>query len=138
MGCRISRGVLAAIIADARATPALERCGLLLGQGDDILDWQAAANVHADPARHFELDPAALIAAERAARGPSGAGRQVLGHYHSHPAGAAAPSLDDAAAAAPDGRLWLIINANEVSLWRSVADGERHGRFCAEPLAILD
>ena len=45
-----------------------EVCGLLLGAGRRIDAILPAANVASDPARHFELDPATLIAAHRAAR----------------------------------------------------------------------
>lgn len=91
-----------------------EICGLLLGQGGRIEAIAPAANVAADPVRHFELDPAALIAAHRAAR--SG-GPTVVGHYHSHPSGVAVPSATDAACATPDGTLWLIVAGNEARLW---------------------
>lgn len=137
MPYRISRAVLQAILEDARSTIHLERCGLLLGRGSCISGWIGAANVHPDPARHFELDPAVLLSAERAARESGAAGVQVLGHYHSHPAGAAAPSATDAAMAAADGRLWMIINAAEVALWRSPAD-QPAGTFSREELVIVD
>jgi desampylase len=93
-----------------------EICGLLLGQAGRIEAIAPAANVAADPARHFELDPAVLIAAHRAAR--SG-GPKVIGHYHSHPSGVAIPSATDAACAMPDGTLWLIVAGEAVRLWRA-------------------
>ncbi|MEG8223392.1 M67 family metallopeptidase [Sphingomonas sp. HH69] len=93
-----------------------EICGLLLGQAGRIEAIAPAANVAADPARHFELDPAVLIAAHRAAR--SG-GPGVVGHYHSHPSGVAVPSATDAACAMPDGTLWLIVAGEDVRLWRA-------------------
>ncbi len=93
-----------------------EICGLLLGQAGQIEAIAPAANVAADPARHFELDPAVLIAAHRAART---GGRSVIGHYHSHPSGVAIPSATDAACATPDGTLWLIVAGEKVRLWRA-------------------
>lgn len=103
-----------------------EVCGLLRGTGDRIETAQPARNLAADPARHFEIDPAALLKAYRDARG---GGAAVLGCYHSHPSGSAYPSPTDAAQAAADGRLWLIIGGGTARLWRAVANGERHGRF---------
>lgn len=96
-----------------------EICGLLLGREDAIEAILPAANVAPDPARHFELDPAVLIAAHRAARrgGPA-----VIGHYHSHPSGVAAPSETDRACAAPDGSFWLIVGGREATLWRAGPD----------------
>ena len=112
------------------AGSAAEVCGLLLGQGDVVERVLACANVHPDPARFFELDPAALFAAHRAARG---GGPGVIGHYHSHPSGRAEPSPRDAAAAAADGAVWIVIAGGTLAAFRAVAAGPLHGRFA--PLA---
>lgn len=134
MGISISRALLDAVLADARLSSDVERCGLLLGSDAAVLAYIPAANLHPQPERHFELDPAVQIAAERAAR--SGA-LAVLGHYHSHPNGVAQPSATDAWAANADGRLWLIVTANAWGLWRSVHEGEHCGRFDAVDLHVL-
>jgi len=130
----ISRAVFEALLADARATPGFERCGLLIGRGDRIAEVWPVRNVHPEPARHFELDPAALFAALRAAR--SG-GPEVIGHYHFHPTGDCRPSATDRAAALGDDRLWLIISAEGWGLWRSVSDGDSVA-FVAIALDIAD
>lgn len=113
-----------ALIADARAAHPHECCGLLLGRAVGacvkIAEARACRNVHPDPARHFEIDPVALIAAHRAARGGEPA---VVGYYHSHPTGRAAPSATDRAQAAGDGRIWAIVTASMVGWWRDGADG---------------
>jgi proteasome lid subunit RPN8/RPN11 len=129
---RISRSSLDRIVADAERSSD-EICGLLLGRGEDIVEVRPCRNVHPAPAARFELDPAALFAALRAAR--SG-GPAVLGHYHSHPSGRAVPSVTDAADAAPDEALWLIVAGCEASAWRAVRDGAVHGRFDPVALAI--
>ena len=41
----------------------------------------------------------------------------MIGHYHSHPSGVAAPSPTDAACAAPDGTLWLIVAGDDMRAW---------------------
>nr|WP_235532789.1 M67 family metallopeptidase [Sphingomonas sp. Leaf412] len=105
-----------------------EVCGLLLGRGDRVMEVRACANVAADPARRFEIDPAALIAAHRAARG---GGPRVIGHYHSHPSGDATPSPRDAADAVPDGSVWIVVAGDALTAWRATADGALHGRFVA-------
>lgn len=97
-----------------------ECCGLLLGQGARIERAVPAANVHPDPERHFEIDPAALIAAHRAARA---GGPQVVGYYHSHPNGRAEPSVEDIAMAERAGRFWAIVAAGNVLLWCDGVDG---------------
>ena len=110
---------------------AVEICGILRGAKGYIAAAQPARNVAVDPARHFEIDPAALFAALRDARR---GGPDVLGWYHSHPSGSADPSATDAAEAAADERLWLIVGGGTARLWRAVADGARHGRF--DPVAF--
>lgn len=120
------------ITADAAASPAVEVCGLLFGTSHAIQDARPCRNAAADPARQFELDPAALIAAHRDAR----AGRaQLVGHYHTHPTGPALPSISDAAAAASDGAIWIIVGADEVTAWRAVERGAHLGRF--DPLSLI-
>ncbi len=121
---------------ELRALAASERdevCGLLLGEGDDVTRLLPCRNVAADPAARFEIDPAVLIAAHRAARG---GGERVIGHYHSHPSGVAAPSPRDAADAAADGSIWLIVAGAVVTAWRAVPDGAVHRRFDPLPLDV--
>lgn len=107
---------------------------MLLGRPDRIDALRSAANVAADPSRHFELDPAVLLAAQRAARG---GGPVPVGHYHSHPLGRAEPSATDAACARADGTLWLIAAGGAIALWRASGKG-LHGMFEAEKLAVDD
>lgn len=110
----------------AAAARGFEACGLLLGTGDLVTIATVAANVAAAPARRFEIDPAHLLAAHRAARG---GGPAILGYWHSHPSGLAEPSRTDAAMADPDGRVWAIVAGGGVRCFRAAADGALHGRF---------
>jgi desampylase len=138
MKLAISREQQRQLLDWAAAAHPLECCGLLFGRNGIIRQMQLVANVAADPAQHFELDPQALIAAEKAARAGVRAGAGVraetlpiLGYFHSHPSGDCSPSVTDAAQAAPDGRLWVIVAGGEIKAWRAVADGAVHGRFDA-------
>ena len=115
----------------ARVAGTQEICGILFGREGRVSALRAAKNVAADPSRHFEIDPRTLIDAER---GERGGGEPILGYYHSHPAGPVRPSITDAESAAPDGRIWLIINGQDAAAWRAVPDGEIYGRFGAIPL----
>lgn len=133
MAVRISRTLLDLILADAAMGEGVERCGLLLGKEGRIAEVRFAANTAPDPSRHFELDPAVLLAAYKASRA---GGLKVLGHYHSHPSGQAVPSRTDAECATDDGSLWLIVADGAVALWRAVGTGAMHGRFEAEPMDI--
>ena len=120
MVVELTSGVTATLLEEAARAQPRECCGLLLGQGARVAAAVPARNVHASPCDHFEIDPAALIAAHRAAR--SG-GLQVLGYYHSHPNGRTGPSPTDRAAASGDGRIWAIVAAGAVSWWRDQPGG---------------
>ncbi len=118
------------LLAAAAASPAAEICGLLLGRvaggAACVEELRPAANVAADPARSFEIDPATLLAAHRQARG---AGRQVLGHWHSHPNGRCAPSARDAARAVDNGQIWLIIAGGRLGAWVARRTGAGPAEF---------
>ncbi|MEP7221586.1 MAG: M67 family metallopeptidase [Novosphingobium sp.] len=116
----VTSGAIATVLNEAARAHPQEACGLLLGCGGVIELALPAGNVAADPLRHFEIDPAALIAAHRAARG---GGRQVLGYYHSHPNGLDRPSATDSEQAGGDGLVWAIAAGGKVSFWRDVAGG---------------
>jgi desampylase len=115
----ITSTALHRIIADANADPARERCGLLFGDDRRVDRAEPCANVAADPARTFEVDPAALFAAMRAER--SG-GPRLIGYWHSHPSGDVTPSATDAAMAEGDGKLWLIVAGGEIGIWRAESE----------------
>jgi proteasome lid subunit RPN8/RPN11 len=120
MEIEVTSGAIATLLEEAaRAAPA-ECCGMLFGQGSTIASVQPAANVHADPLRHFEIDPAALIAAHRAERG---GGPALIGYYHSHPGGHPLPSATDCAHSSGDGRVWAIIAGGAVGFFRDTAAG---------------
>jgi proteasome lid subunit RPN8/RPN11 len=130
MQVEVTRTALAAMRAHAAAALPLEACGILLGGGARITEARAVANIHPAPATHFEIDPQALIDAHRAARA---GGPAVIGYYHSHPHGPAAPSATDRASAAGDGGVWAIIAGEDVAFWR---DGEQG--FVALPFTVCD
>ena len=114
--------------AHAAAAHPHEACGILLGEGEWITQAIATANVHPNPQTHFEIDPQALIDAHRAARA---GGPDVIGYYHSHPAGEAAPSATDRACARGDGKVWAIVAGDAVAFWRDGGQG-----FTALPLCL--
>lgn len=114
----------------ARAAAPLEACGLLFGSDAAISGWSPADNVAENPARHFEIDPAALFAAMKAERA---GGPKLIGYWHSHPSGDVQPSQTDAEHAQPDGKLWLIVSGTEAACWLAGQRG-RHERF--EPLIL--
>ncbi len=100
MKCFVTSDVLARLRDEARNAYPEECCGVLLGNaggmgsrhGPVISAIVPAANRHAAPCTHFTIDPQILFDTQRAAR--SG-GPPLLGYYHSHPDGRAAPSATD-------------------------------------------
>ncbi|MBX9729819.1 MAG: M67 family metallopeptidase [Sphingomonas sp.] len=129
-GVGISRSMLERLLAEAAQSPSQEICGLLFGDDAAISAATTCRNVAADPSMAFEIDPAALFAAHKAMRA---GGPKVIGHYHSHPTGLAAPSAVDAAAAM-GGELWLIIAGGDATLWRATNDGAWLERFDRVPI----
>ena len=135
MTLRISSDLLTRLRVLADATPKVEVCGLLLGEGNSVGEIAPATNVATTPANRFEIDPAVLISAHRAARD---GGPAVIGCYHSHPAAAARPSAEDARQAAADGQFWIILGADGVTCWQAVDQGAVHDRFNPVALASPD
>lgn len=127
----ISSTILDDLRRYAKAAAPEEACGLLFGEGTTVLRAAQAKNVAENRRLYFEIDPAVLIAAERAMRD---GGEDIIGYFHSHPSGSVKPSQTDAAMAAPDGRMWLITNGEEVAAWQAVSDGQIFGRFDPIPL----
>ena len=120
MPLEVSSALVERLIAQGAAAHPHEACGLLLGKDGRLSEARVCTNVHPDPARHFEIDPQALIDAYRSAR--SG-GPEVLGYWHSHPEGPPDPSATDRAHATGDGRVWAIIAKGRVGWWRDAPSG---------------
>jgi desampylase len=115
MTFEISSELRATLLWHAQQAPGKEVCGLLLGEGQTVQHILPAANVAADPARQFEIDPAVLITAHRNARD---GGPAIIGCYHSHPNGRVEPSAEDRAMMLEPGWLWLIIANAAVLGWQ--------------------
>ncbi len=116
----IASDVIETLRGHARAALPEEACGLLLGAPGQVTRAVAARNVAPHPQRGFEIDPATLLRVHREARG---GGARVVGHYHTHPGGNAEPSRTDAARAAEDGQLWVIVAGDAVTGWTMTGDG---------------
>lgn len=114
------------MFAEAVAAAPLEACGLLLGRREGaraaIDELVTTANDLASRDR-YEIAPELVLAADRAARA---SGRVLLGAWHSHPQGHAAPSDVDRAEAWPD---WCYLIAGlggdgppELRAWRLLGE----------------
>ncbi len=89
----LPRAVREAIVDHARHDLPIECCGLLLGLGTRIIAAVPMRNVLASPTR-FRIDDQAHISLRRAIRGAVPP-VELIGAYHSHPAGPARPSPYD-------------------------------------------
>jgi len=134
---RVVQEVLEAIAAHAREAAPQECCGVLLaesGASGAVTAVLRAENAEPDrPERRYRLDRATQLAAlDLEIEGRT----EVVGYYHSHPAGPPSPSPTDVAEAIPE-TLYLICGLGaglpEFAVWRS---GE--GRLTPVPLEAAD
>lgn len=117
-----------------------EGCGVLVGEVADgcttIVEVTAARNLVVDRRRdRYELDPGAILAAERRARA---LGREVVGFWHTHPDHPARPSGFDTERAWPD-YLYVIarVTARGVEEVRAFRLGDDEGMgFVEVPLVV--
>lgn len=124
MNVEVTSDVIARLHEESASAHPRECCGILVGEAgqgiDRIEEAIPAANVAADPTRHFEIDPATLLAAHKTARQ---GGAKVLGYYHSHPVGHPVPSATDCEHSTGDLRVWAIIADGQVAFWRDTGNG---------------
>lgn len=116
-----------ALLAHARAGFPLEVCGLLLGQGNRVLQVVPVENVADDPRHYYRMDERALA---RHLSSLSGQGLALLGFYHSHPHSRPTPSDTDIAQAHYPDTPYLIVSLNgapaapaDMAAWL-IRDGE--------------
>ena len=108
---RLSSAQLRAIERAAETAYPEEACGLLVGRAGPGGAWQvstveASANVAEPPrTRRFEVDPKLRLRLERALRDSPDS---IVGVYHSHPNGSAAPSETDISMIFEPDMVWLI------------------------------
>ncbi len=122
----------------ARAAYPEECCGLLIGhrEGDRLVIDEIAesVNLSASPRDSFEIDLRLRLTLQKRLRGT---GRDIVGHYHSHPDAPAAPSERDRAQAWEPDMIWLIAGVTEglVGDLAAFRLDEAAGRF--DPVAIV-
>ena len=108
---RLSPAQLQAIERAAEAAYPEEACGLLVGHSEPggacrVSTVAASANVAEPPrTRRFEVDPKLRLRLERELRDSPDS---IIGVYHSHPNGSAAPSETDISMIFEPDMIWLI------------------------------
>lgn len=103
------------MIAHAKRDAPNECCGLLVGHGRRVVVAIPMANVDARPRAGFRIDPAEHFAVRRILRHVTPA-LEIIGAYHSHPAGPAVPSTRDIAEAHYPDWLFVIVGAGGRSI----------------------
>jgi desampylase len=93
------------ITEHARKGSPAEVCGVIAGYGDKVVRIMPLPNVAKEPRRHYQIDPAGLVAAWSEIES---AGLSLIGFYHSHPYGDPIPSPTDVRDAAYSDAVYLI------------------------------
>ena len=107
----LTQAHLDAVKHAAEAAYPNECCGLLVGRRDGanrtVDQVVESANLASDPSTRFEIDMRLRLTLQKQLRGT---GREIIGHYHSHPDGPARPSARDREQAWEPQLIWLIIS----------------------------
>lgn len=132
---RLDPTVREAIVDHAREGAPAEVCGVLGGSHGDAesaaTTSERAENVAANPRTRYELAPAEQL---RLMDGIEEQGDDVVGFYHSHPAGPPGPSETDAAQATWEGYSYVIVDLSgepSVGSWRWTGE-----RFAEERVEV--
>ena len=120
----LSPDVSRTVVEDARRASPDEACGLLVGRIQDGDIWVTRAiscpnEAPADRRRtRFTIDPRQVIEEERSLRGT---GHEIVGFYHSHPAGQPVPSsIDRGYMELWPEVLWLIVGEDASDDWAAM------------------
>ncbi|MES1926512.1 M67 family metallopeptidase [Salinisphaera sp. T31B1] len=106
---KMSRGLATRLLFEAQKQPETEVCGFVGTRDGEPVELYPVANVAADPAREFDMDPAQQIDALRRMRE---AGQTMGAIYHSHPSAPPEPSVADLDGLGYPDALYLIISLN--------------------------
>lgn len=134
---RVTRAVQDALVDHARAGAPEEVCGILAGERGDPATATSAhpvENVAETPETRYRIDPEEQL---RVMEDVEAAGDEMVGFYHSHPAGPRGPSVTDEARATWPDRSYVIVSLDGespfVGAWRWTGEG-----FAAERVRVTD
>ena len=135
---RIPGALLERIYAHAREGAPHEVCGLLAGRTDGSTHLCAHVfripNVHPRPVGEYTLDPREQL--RLTLHVEDELGMEVIGFYHSHPAGPARFSATDAARASWPGASYLLVHLKPIEGHLCARWDAERGRFVDEPVGI--
>jgi proteasome lid subunit RPN8/RPN11 len=122
---RLSREILAQMIAHARREASVECCGLLAGKDGAITRIFPAANAATNPATCYEIAPKEIFERMREMRAE---GLELRGIYHSHPNGKNEPSPRDVEQAYYSEAIYFILSPRDDAEKPARAFSIRDGR----------
>lgn len=136
---RIPRALLDGLYAHAREGAPQEVCGLLAGRRhpDGSLEVERAyrmRNAHPRPVGEYLLDPQEQLRVVLEVE--DGLGLEVVGFYHSHPAGPARLSATDAARASWPGVSYFLVHLRPQEGHLSARWDPEKGRFQPEDVVV--
>ncbi|TNE41337.1 MAG: M67 family peptidase [Alphaproteobacteria bacterium] len=127
----------AKLSAHARDCWPEEACALLVGAGSDdarrVTRSVLTANIADNPARAFEVDPAARLRLEKELMEKP---EELIGIFHSHPEGPAAPSASDADAVMEPDLFWLIAAVDRSGMRHLAAFKPRKNGAGFDPVSL--
>lgn len=115
----------------ARKEKANEACGIIAGKGKSAEKIYRCKNVSKNPTSNYDIAPVELI---RVFNDVEDSGLEILGFYHSHPAGPLGPSNIDHATATWHGHSYVILHPKGIGSWRW---DEEEGQFIKEEVRII-
>jgi proteasome lid subunit RPN8/RPN11 len=105
----IPLNIIDGIIEQAQSELPHETCGLLAGNGKEVLKQYPLTNIDHSP-EHFSFDPWEQFQVLREARKE---GLQIIANYHSHPKSPARPSEEDIRLAYDPNIIYIILSLQE-------------------------
>lgn len=136
---RIPRDLLADVYAHAREGAPHEVCGMLAGRAEAGAHVVAHAfrvrNAHPRPVGEYALDSQEQL--RLTLQVEDELGLEIVGFYHSHPAGPARLSATDAARASWPGASYLLVHLRPHEGHLSARWDAERGRFVDEPVEAV-
>lgn len=115
----------------ARVERPNEACGILAGRENKVERVYSCKNVSETPSSHYAIAPEQLI---EVFNDVEEHGLEILGFYHSHPAGPLSPSNIDHATATWHGHSYVILHPGGAGSW--IWDEEK-GQFVEEEIRVV-
>jgi len=127
----LNKNLLSEMEDPARKEGPDEACGILAGIEDRVERVYPCKNVSENPSSRYAISPEQLL---EIFNDVEDRGLEILGFYHSHPAGPASPSNVDHSTATWHGHSYVILHPDGISSW--IWD-EEEGQFIKEEIRVI-